>query len=95
MRVNIYAEELRPIADEHGDRVTRIEKQVVSTLPKKHHAIQLLLGDRAIHTDNQSGKDDDTPAVKFWYYTDHERELLVAIFERALAELRKPEAKGE
>ena len=95
MRVNVYAEELRPIADSEGDRVIRIEKQVVPTLPRRHQAIQILLGDRVIHSNNNSGKDDDTPGVKFWYYTDYERELLVAIFERALAELRKPEAKGE
>ena len=95
VRVNVYAEELRPVVDKEGDRVTRIEKQVVPTLPKMHQAIQILLGDRVIHTNNKSGKDDDTPGVKFWYYTEQERELLVAIFEKALAELRKPGAKGE
>ena len=95
MRVNIYAEELRPIKDEHGDRITRIEKQVVPTLPRRHQAIQILLGDRVIHSDNRAGIDDDTPGVKFWYYTEPEREQLVAIFEKALEELRKPEARGE
>ena len=96
MRINVYAEELHPVEDKkYGDRVTRIEKQVVPTLPKKHQAIQILLGDRVIHSDNKAGVDDDTPGVKFWYYTDQQRELLVAIFERALLELQKPEAKGE
>src|SRR5258706_10917072 len=32
MRVNVYAEELRPVTDEHGDRVTRVKKQVVRGL---------------------------------------------------------------
>ena len=95
MRVNVYAEELRPVTDKHGERVTRIEKQVVPTLPKKHQAIQILLGDRVIHSDNKAGVDDDTPGIKFWYYTDQERQHLVAILERALSELRKPEAQGE
>ena len=44
MRVNVYAEELRPVNDKYGERVTRVEKQVVPTLPKKHQAIQILLG---------------------------------------------------
>ena len=95
MRVNVYAEEPRPVNDKYGERVTRVEKQVVPTLPKKHQAIQILLGDRVIHSDNRAGVDDDTPGIKFWYYTDQERELLVAILERALAELLKPGAKGE
>ena len=95
MRVNVYAEELRPVSDAHGERVTRIEKQVVPTLPKKHQAIQILLGDRVIHSNNKAGVDDDTPGIKFWYYTDTERQQLVDILEKALTELRKPEAKGE
>ena len=95
MRVNVYAEELRPIADEHGDRVTRIDKKVVPSLPRNHQAIQILLGDRVIHTENKAGKDDDTPGIKFWYYSEHDRELLVGIFEKALEELKKPEARGE
>jgi hypothetical protein len=94
MRVNIYAEELRPLIDKYGERVTRIAKQVVPTLPQEHQAIQILLGDRFIHTDNKAGTDDDTPGVKFWYYTELERELLAAIFEKALEELKRPEAKG-
>lgn len=95
MRVNVYAEELREIKDKHGDRVTRVEKQVVPSLRKKHQAIQILLGDRVIHTENKAGKDDDTPAIKFWYYSEQERKLLVSIFEKALLELGKPEALGE
>ena len=99
MRVNVYAEELRPVTDKYsekfGERVARIEKHASATLPKKHQAIQILLGDRVIHSDNKAGVDDDTPGIKFWYYTDQEREHLVAILEKALVELRKPEAKGE
>ena len=99
MRINVYAEELRPVVDKYsekfGARVARIEKQVVPTLPRKHQAVQILLGDRVIHSDNKAGVDDDTPGIKFWYYTDQEREHLVAMLEMALAELRKPEAKGE
>jgi hypothetical protein len=95
MRVNIYAEELRPVTDKYGDRVIRIQKQVVDRLSQPHQAIQFLLGERVIHTDNQSGKDDDTPGINFWYYSEYERELLVAIFEKALVELRKEGARGE
>jgi hypothetical protein len=95
MRVNVYAEELRPVTDKYGDRVARIEKQVVPELPKKHQAIQVLLGDRVIHSDNDAGIDDDTAGIKFWYYSELERQMLLAIFEKAVEELRKPEAKGE
>ena len=93
MRVNVYAEELGPVEDQHGPRVTRIDKQVVTGL-RKHQAIQILLGDRVIHTANQAGTDDDTPGIKFWYYSEHDRSLLVGMFERALEELRKPGAIG-
>lgn len=93
MRINVYAEELREITDEHGDRVTRIEKQVVKSLTK-HQAIQILLGDRVIHTETKDGKDDDTPGIKFWYYDEYQRSLLVKILEKALHELNKPEARG-
>ena len=91
MRVNVYAEELRETTDEHGDRVTLIQKQVVPAVV--HSAIQILLGDRVIHTVNSGGVDDDTPGIKFWYASEYERELLVKIFEKALQELSKPEAK--
>jgi hypothetical protein len=93
MRINVYAEELQEVKDDHGDRVTLIEKQVVASL-QKHKAIQILLGDRVIHTHTKDGKDDDTPGIKFWYYTDHERGLLVKMLQRALDELAKPEARG-
>jgi hypothetical protein len=93
MRVNIYAEELRPTTDDHGDRVTIVHKDVVPPFINKHSAVQILLGDRVIHSDNAASKDDDTPGVKFWYFTEYERGLLVKIFEKALAELSKPEAK--
>lgn len=95
MRVNVYAEELRGTMDAHGDRITRVDKQVVKSLPNKHHALQILLGERDIHSDNQGGIDDDTPGIKFWYYTENDRKMLVAIFEKALLKLAKPEARGE
>jgi hypothetical protein len=91
MRVNVYAEELREIKDEHGERVQLIHKQVVTAF--KHSAIQILLGDRVIHTERNSKKDDDTPAVTFWFADNDQRQLLVAIFKKALEELEKPEAK--
>ena len=55
MRVNVYAEELRDVTDEHGDRVTRIDKQVVPGL-QKHQAIQILVGERVIHSVKQGGE---------------------------------------
>jgi hypothetical protein len=91
MRINVYGEELREINDEHGPRVTRIDKQVVPDF--KHSAIQILVGDRVIHTEINGKKDDDTPAVKFWYADEYQRKLLVQIFQKALEELEKPEAK--
>ena len=53
-----------------------------------------MLGARVIHTDTRDGKDDDTPGIKFWYYSEYDRGLLVRILERALEEINKPEAKG-
>ena len=91
MRINIYGEELREIKDEHGARVTLIHKQVVPEFT--HSAIQILVGDRIIHTEINCKKDDDTPAVKFWYTDDYQRMLLIQIFQKALEELNKPEAK--
>lgn len=91
MRVNIYGEELRDLNDEHGSRVTLIHEQVVPAF--KHSATQILLGDRVIHTKIGRTKDDDTPGVKFWYADEYQRGLLVKIFEKALEELKKPEAK--
>lgn len=91
MRVNIYAEELREVTDEYGDRVTILHRDVVSGL--KHSAIQILVGDRVPHSDNAAGIDDDTSAVKFWFASEYERGLLVQIFEKALSELRREEAK--
>ena len=93
MRVNVYAEELREITDEHGDRVTLVRKPVVQGF--KHAAVQILLGDRVIHSDNAGGKDDDTPGIKFWYSSEYERNLLVNILKKALEELERPEAKSE
>lgn len=90
MRVNVYGEELREVSDEHGERVTLIHKQVVPGF--KHSAIQILLGDRFIHTEINGERDDDTPAVKFWYADEYQRSLLVQIFKRAIEELETPEA---
>ena len=91
MRVNVYGEELREVSDEHGFRVTLVHKQVVPAF--QHSAIQILLGDRIIHTEIGSVKDDDTPGIKFWYADESQRGLLVKIFEKALEELGRPEAK--
>lgn len=91
MRVNVYAEELRSITDEHGERVTLVHQQVVPEF--RHSAIQILLGDRVIHTDTKNGKDDDTPGIKFWYSNEFERSTLVKIFEKAVEELNQPEAR--
>jgi len=95
MRVNIYAEELQPVTDKYGDRVFLHKKQVEG-LPFEHHGIRMLFGfeDRVIHTDHGKGKrDDDTPGVTFWYASERERGLLITIFQKALQELNKPEAK--
>ncbi len=91
MRINVYGEELREVNDEHGSRVTLIHKQVVPAF--KHSAIQILLGDRVIHTEIGHVKDDDTPGIKFWYADEYQRGLLVNIFEKALQELNRPDAK--
>ena len=91
MRINIYSEEIREINDAHGARVTLIHKQVVPNFI--HSAIQILVGDRVIHTEGNGKKDDDTPAVKFWYADEYQRQLLVQTFQKALEELDKPDAK--
>ena len=85
MRVNIYGEELRDVQDEHGERVTLIHRQVVAGF--KHSAIQILLGERVIHTKIGNEIDDDTPAIKFWFADEYQRGFLIKIFEKALAEL--------
>jgi hypothetical protein len=87
VRVNVYAEEIRELTDGEGPRVTLVRKKVVRSLPE-HRAVQILVGDRFIHSDNAGGKDDDTPAVKFWFNSDLERDLLKAIFEEALRLLK-------
>ncbi len=93
MRVNVYAEALRPVEDGVGARVYFHDKQV-KDLPFKHHAIRILIGDRVTHTDKgPNDMDDDTAAVTFWYSDENQRNSLVKIFERALQELNKPEAK--
>src|SRR6267378_3750123 len=88
MRINIYVEEIFPVIDSEGERVLLVTKQVVAKLPNRHKAIQLLLGERAIHTNNSDGKDDDTSAVTFWYYSEYERLSLVSMLEMALEKLK-------
>lgn len=90
MRVNVYAEELREVMDEHGDRVTLVRKPVVKGFT--HSAVQILLGDRVVHSDNADGIDDDTPGIKFWFGDDYQRSLLIKIFEKALIELNSEAA---
>jgi hypothetical protein len=91
MRVNVYGEELREVMNKHGERVQLIHEQVVNAFT--HSAIQILLGDRVIHTEINGKRDDDTPGIKFWFADEHQRRLLVEIFRKALQELEKPEAK--
>ena len=98
MRVNVYADALRPVEDNDGPRVYLHQKQVRDEqgkdLPFKHHAIRILIGDRAIHAElGKNNKDDDTAAVTFWYSDEHQRKMLIEIFERALKELNEPGAK--
>jgi hypothetical protein len=90
MRINIYGEELREINDQHGPRVTLIHKQVVPDF--KHSAIEILVGDRVVHTEDKGKNDDDTPTVKFWFADEYQRKLLVQIFQKALEELEKADA---
>lgn len=89
MRINVYAEELKDVGNE-PDRVMHIDKQVVASL-RRHHAIQILVAHRVPHGED----DDDTSGIKFWYYSEYERGLLVKMFEKALEELAKPQARGE
>lgn len=91
MRVNVYSEELRELTDDYGPRVRLIHKKVVPSF--EHSAIEILLGDRVIHSDNEAGVDDDTPAVKFWYGTEYERNLLLQIFQKAIDELQSEKAR--
>jgi hypothetical protein len=90
MRVNVYAEELHKVTDKYGDRVLLERKQAENTA-FLHHGIRMLFGfkEREIHTKG----DDDTPAITFWYSNEHERGLLVAIFNKALAVLESDKAK--
>lgn len=99
MRVNVYAEALHPVEPEYDDikkygpRVLFHEEQVKS-LPFKHRAIRILIGERIIHSDSGSKDwDDDTAAVTFWYSDNNQRKILREIFQRALDELDRPEAK--
>lgn len=91
MRVNVYSEELEPTTDEHGDRITLVHKNVVSGV--QHSAIEILIGKRNIHTKIGNEVDDDSSAIKFWFSNETDRELLVAIFKKALEELARPEAR--
>lgn len=87
MRVNIYAEELREPTDKHGERVVLRKKRVVPGF--NHFGIQILLGDRVIHAEHGKQKDDDTPAVTFWFASEYEKTMLVEILESALEKVRE------
>lgn len=90
MRINVYSEELEPLVDKYGRRVTLNHKNVVPGIT--HSAIEIIVGKRKIHTENGKAIDDDSSAVRFWFSDETARGYLVAIFEAALEELRKPEA---
>ena len=91
MRINVYSEELEPTTDEHGERITLVHKNVVPGV--QHSAIEILIGKRNIHTKIGKEIDDDSSAIKFWFSNETDRNLLVAIFKKALKELESPEAK--
>jgi hypothetical protein len=91
MRVNVYGEELYPVDDDDGSRVNLRHKQVVAAF--QHSCIEILFGKRKIHTAIGREVDDDSSAIKFWYADENQRQMLVSIFQRALEELDKPEAR--
>ena len=91
MRINVYSEELEPIVDECGERITFIRKSVVSGFD--HFAIQILIGKRQIHTKIGKDVDDDSSAIKFWFSNETERKYLIDTFNKALELLNQPEAR--
>ena len=93
MRVNVYAEALRPIEDKHGPRVLFHHKQLPD-LDFEHRAVRFLIGPRIIHSDRgKKKKDDDTAAVTFWYSDENQRGMLIEMFRKALEVLEAPGAK--
>jgi hypothetical protein len=92
MRVNIYAEALRPVNDKDGPRVLFRRKQLPG-VAFEHRAVSFLIGPRIIHSDHgKHNKDDDTAAVTFWYSDENQRGMLVEMFKKALEELEGPGA---
>jgi hypothetical protein len=94
MRVNVYAEALRPIRDKDGSPRVIFHHKQVPGLDFEHYAVRVFIGPRIIHSDQGNGKkDDDTAAVTFWYSDENQRCLLVEMFKRALEVLEAPGAK--
>lgn len=89
MRINVYAEELRALEDDDGRRVTLVHKEVVNV---PFSAVELIVGTRKIHTKIGKEVDDDSSVIRFWFSDETARGYLIAMFEAALEELRKPEA---
>ena len=56
MRVNVYAEELRPITDKYGDRVSGIQKQLAPSRSNKNKAINILFGNQGVHSHKKREK---------------------------------------
>jgi hypothetical protein len=90
MRINVYAEELEQLVDEEGRRVMLFHKEVAKV---PFSAVEMIIGNRKIHTRTGKEVDDDSSAIRFWFSDETSREYLVAMFEAALEELRKPEAR--
>lgn len=94
MRVNVYAEALRPIREKDGSSRVIFHHKQVQDLGFEHHAVRFFIGPRILHTDR--GKDDkdyDTAAVTFWYSDENQRSMLVEMFKKALEVLEEPRAK--
>ncbi|MFL6681879.1 MAG: hypothetical protein ACJ8IK_26315 [Burkholderiaceae bacterium] len=89
MRINVYADELQPIEDEEGRRVTLVHKEVVDV---PFSAIEMIIDKRKIHTKIGKEVDDDSSVIRFWFSDETTRGYLVEMFEAALKELRKPDA---
>jgi hypothetical protein len=94
MRVNVYAEALRPVKDKDGSPRVIFHRKQVPGLDFEHHAVRFFIGPRIIHTDlGKDKKDDDTAAVTFWYSTEDQRSMLIEMFKKALEVLEEPGAK--
>jgi hypothetical protein len=94
MRVNIYAEALRPIRDKDGSPRVIFHRKQVRGLDFEHHAVRFFIGPRIFHTDlGKDKKDNDTAAVTFWYSDENQRSMLVEMFKKALEVLEEPGAR--